>query len=207
MTHTLHRAGSRRSLSNDFPILAHVARGFNDQGSQEKLRRISEIFIKYTDLNFGCLTLGNRYSTSIPEIMKKIKVGCHAVFRDNESLTACMKELKQADIGLSIVVSGCFDIIKECCKKEYIKWHLTEYSLGIHGKTELLPSEPYLEIITMCGHSMVAKAHIDYLVKQIKKGKISYEDAGIGLAKPCVCGIFNPERAANILRRIVGESE
>ena len=103
------------------------------------------------------------------------------------------------------MVSGCFDLVDECCKAAGIRWHLKEYSLGFDGNIDRLPSEDYLHILTMCGHSMVAKPHIEYLAEQIKKDKISYEDAGRELAKPCVCGIFNPKRATELLRRIVTE--
>ena len=207
MTHTLHRVGEREDLERDFPILAHYAKGYNDIGSEDRLRKISEIFMKHTNLNYGCAVVGNRHSTDVDVIMEKIKVGAHAVFNNMEDLTACMKELKEADTGISIVVSGCFDLVEDCCKKAGIDWHLTEYSLGVHGKTDRLPSGPHLEIITMCGHSMVAKPHIDHMVKQIKKGKISYEDAGKELAKPCLCGIFNPERAAQVLKKMVEATE
>ncbi|MBW2148276.1 MAG: hypothetical protein JRI22_14765 [Deltaproteobacteria bacterium] len=204
MTHTLHRRGDRESLLEDFPILAHVAKGYNDENANERLRKISEIMMKHSDLNFGDGVVGDKYTTSIDNILAHLKVGTHTVFKDKESLTSCLKELKEADAGISVVVSGCFDVVHECCKEAGIRWHLTEYSLGVHGNTDLLPPEPYLEILTMCGHAMVAKNHVDHLIRQIKKGNISYEDAGRELAKPCLCGIFNPLRAAKILRKMAG---
>jgi len=206
MTHTLHRFGNRETLLEDYPILAHIARGHNDRHSEERLRKISEIFLKHTDLNYGCAVVGNKYTTDISEIFKNVRVGVHAVFKCPKALIACMKELKDADLGISIVVSGCFDIVDECCKMAGIEWHLREYSLGFHGNTSLLPEDPYLEILTMCGHGMVAKRHIDHLIKQIKKGKLTCERVGFELAKPCLCGIFNPHRAAQIVRLIVESS-
>jgi hypothetical protein len=144
----------------------------------------------------------NKYKNDVDEILKKMRVVTHAVFKDKESLTACMKELKETDLGISIFVSGCFDVVDECCKAAGIQWLLTEYSLGVHGRTDRLPPKPYLGILTMCAHAMVAKNHIDHLIRQIKKRKISYEDAGRELAKPCLCGIFNPKRTANLLRKM-----
>lgn len=98
-------------------------------------------------------------------------------------------------------------MVEECCKAAGIQWHLTEYSLGVYGNTDRLPPEPYLEILTMCGHGMVAKRHVEHIVKQIKMGKLTYERAGRELARPCICGIFNPYRAGKILRRLVNLSK
>lgn len=206
MTHTLHRRGDRESLLQDFPMLAIVARGHNDQDANEKLRKIAEIMLQHTDLNFGDGVTGSKYTAPVREIIANQKVLTHVLFRDKASLTACMKALKEADLGVSVVVSGCFDAVHECCEEAGIQWHLTELSLGIHGNKARLPSEPYLEILTMCGHAMVAKNHVDYLLDQVKKGKISCEEAGRELAKPCLCGIFNPERAAKLLDRMISLS-
>ena len=199
MTHTLHRRGDRDDLLQDYPMLAHVAMGYNDKGAGDRLRKIADIMLKYTDLNFGDPP-ANRYSASVEQVYDGLDKVVHCVFRDKESLTACMKELKELDAGISVIVSGCFDAVEECCDKAGIKWHLQEQSLGIHGATDKLPAEPYLEILTMCGHAMVAKNQVDHLIGRINKGKISFEQAGQELAKPCVCGIFNPERAARLLK-------
>jgi hypothetical protein len=43
MTHTLHRTGDIESLKKDFPMLTHVARGFNDVGAGERLKQMAEI--------------------------------------------------------------------------------------------------------------------------------------------------------------------
>ena len=72
-------------------------------------------------------------------------------------------------------------------------------SLGVWGKTELLPSKEVLEITTMCGHAMVAANWVEKMIEDIKKGKTTPEKAAEKLAKPCECGIFNPTRAAELL--------
>jgi len=203
MTHTLHRRGEKEELLQDFPMLALVAQRFNEQGARPKLQRIAEIMLKHSDINFGDCRV-NKFTTPVEEIKDNLSVVAHVVFRDKESLTACMRELKEADQGISVIVSGCFEAVEECCQKAGIKPHLTEFSLGVHGRTELLPEEPVLEILTMCGHAMVAKNQVTHLLERIRKGKITPEEAGQELAKPCVCGIFNPERAARLLGRLAG---
>jgi hypothetical protein len=183
-----------------------VAKGYNDDDANEKLRKVAEIMMKHSDLNFGDGTTGNQYSTDVEDILAKQRTITHTVFKDKASLIACMREIKEADVGISVVVSGCFDAVHECCKEAGVQWYLTEYSLGVHGATDLLPPEPHLEILTMCGHAMVAKNHVDHLIGQIKKGKISYEEAARELAKPCLCGVFNPARAEKLLAKMVEAS-
>jgi hypothetical protein len=121
MTHTLHRTGDLQSIKEDFPMLAHVARGFNDQGASPRLKQIALTMTKHTDLHFGDCKVGNKYQMDPTEIMDKLSVGCQVVFKDKESLIACMKELKEKDQGISIVVSGLFDEVFDCCNKAGIK--------------------------------------------------------------------------------------
>jgi hypothetical protein len=44
------------------------------------------------------------------------------------------------------------------------------------------------------------------MVEDIKKNKTTVEKAAIELAKPCLCGIFNPHRAAILLRKLTKET-
>jgi hypothetical protein len=41
------------------------------------------------------------------------------------------------------------------------------------------------------------------MVEDIKKKKITIRKAAIELAKPCLCGAFNPHRAAKLLRKMI----
>jgi hypothetical protein len=40
------------------------------------------------------------------------------------------------------------------------------------------------------------------MLEDIKKEKITIKKAAIGLAKPCLCGIFNPDRAVKWLQSL-----
>ncbi len=205
MTHTLHRTGDLESLREDFPMLAHVARGFNDKDAGPKLKQIAQIMTKYTDLHFGDCKVGNKYTMDPAEIMDKLTVGCQVVFKDKESLIACLKELKEKDIGISIVVSGLFDEVFDCCQKAGIKPPLIEFALGIHGNKKKLWPPEILDFVTMCGHGLVSGNLVKRMVENIKKNKITVEKAAIELAKPCLCGIFNPHRAAKLLSKLAGQ--
>ena len=136
MTHTLHRTGDVGSLKEDFPMLTHVARGYNDIGAGERLKQMAKIARKYTDLNFGDCKVANKFMMTPEEIMEKHTVGWQVVFKDKESLIACMKELNEKKVGISVVVSGLFDEVFECCQKAGIHPPLIEFALGIHGNKE-----------------------------------------------------------------------
>jgi hypothetical protein len=204
MTHTLHRTGDLESIKEDFPMLTHVARGFNDSGAGPRLKQIAQTMTKYTDLHFGDCKVGNKYIMNPAEIMEKLTVGCQVVFKDKESLIACMKELKEKNQGISIVVSGLFEEVFDCCNKAGLNPPLIEFALGVHGNTQKLWPPEILDFVTMCGHGLVSGSLVKKMVADIKKNKMTVEKAAFELAKPCLCGIFNPHRAAILLRKLVG---
>lgn len=202
MTHSLHRTGHIESLKEDFPMLTHVARGHNDIGAGERLKEMAKIARKYTDLNFGDCKVANKFMMPPEEIVEKHTVGWQVVFKDKESLIACMKELKEKDIGISVVVSGLFDEVFDCCEKAGVKPPLIEFALGIHGNKEKIWPPEILDFVTMCGHGLVSNNLVRKMMDEIKNNKIAIEEAAIELAKPCLCGIFNPHRAAKLLKKL-----
>jgi hypothetical protein len=58
----------------------------------------------------------------------------------------------------------------------------------------------------MCGHGMVSVNLIQKAIARIRAGKWTAEKAAENLFKPCMCGIFNPHRAAKILAQLARES-
>jgi len=208
MTHTLHRRGDNASLSEDYVMLIMPARGVNFDGSEEKMRQIWEVISHYEGElpNFGNASDGNSHRTTMEVLKKATSMIAHAVFRDRETLKACLKELKERDFGISVVISGLYEDVEKLCAEVDLSPHTVEHSLGIHGKTERLPDENILEITTMCGHAMVSPNLIAYLAAEIDEGKIAYEEAAKELSKMCDCGIFNPYRAEKLLRKMTSEA-
>lgn len=201
MTHTLHRKGDTQSLKEDYVVLIMPAQGVNVPGSDEKLKTLWEIFSHYNVVNFGNGNY-NKFTLSLEDLKTKKSMIGHAVFKDKETLGKFVKELKEADLGLSTVLSGLYDEVKGCCGSLGIKLHTVEHSLGVHGNTKKLPPENVLEIHTMCGHALIAPNLIEAMVEEIKKGKKTAEAAAEELARHCSCGIFNPYRAANLLKKM-----
>jgi hypothetical protein len=66
-----------------------------------------------------------------------------------------------------------------------------------------LPEDKYLELSTMCGHGMIGLNLIKDVIDRIKRKKVPLEEGAIILGKHCICGAFNMERAARLLKNFV----
>lgn len=201
MTHTLHRFGSSENLSNDYVILCMAAIGHNDtNGCMAKLSQFLEICMKYNPVNIGDMQVGNMYSHSTDEIVKNPKSIVHAVFTKLETVTEVLREIKEADLKMSVVVSGIHEEVIKAIHNAGLKNHTVNFSLGIWGKIETLPKEEVLEITTMCGHGLIPPDVVKMAIKEVSEGKTKAEDAAKQLAPNCACGVFNPNRTASLLK-------
>ena len=204
MSHTLHREGSKEGLARDFVVLAMPVQG-HTEGSGEKLRRFMDISRKYHPVNNGNSKAGNIYMEGGYERLRaETRDGgiCHAVFTSPEDLAGFLSELKQEDMGISIVVSGLMDVVGECCHRVGLHPHTVNMSLGIYGRREKLVPDDVREVTTMCGHGMVTGDLVMSMVKRIQSGHLTPEEASKELAALCVCGIYNTERSAELLDRM-----
>ena len=206
MTHTLHRVGSEENLREDYVILAMPSKDINHEGSGPKLQEIIRICLKQGAVKAGDARLGNEYhqgglETMINNIEDRAVVT--AVFNDPDKLVGALKEIKERDFGMSIVVSGLFDRVKDCGHKSGLKVHTVNTSLGRWGATHKLPDTGVMEIQSMCGHGMVSVNLVLDTIEQVKKGGMSLEDAAERLFRPCQCGIFNTDRAKKLLKAMM----
>jgi len=205
MTHMLHRQGTVENLAEDYPVLTIRARGYND-GSLWRMQRVLEMASRYPIANFGDIKNGAKFQVPLDDILTSSDENLpilHMVFTNRDDLAQFMKDLKTADLGISVVVSGLFEEIFRCCRKAGITPHTANYALGVLGRTERLPSREALEIATMCGHSLVPGGLVEKLMADVREGKVSPQKAAQKLAKNCLCGIFNPTRAEKILELLV----
>jgi hypothetical protein len=201
----LHRMGSDGSLSKDFVVLMMPSKDINHEGSAVKLRRFFKLALENHAVKIGDCRLGNQYHQGgLDEVVDNVqdRAVIHAVFETREGLLRMLKALKKEDLGLSVVVSGLFDRVWECCREAGLEIHTINQSLGRWGRTDLLPPEPILHLNTMCGHGMVATGLIEKIIEDVRKGILTCEEAAEKLFKPCMCGIFNPHRAAALLREL-----
>jgi len=206
MTHTLHRRGSARSLSEDYVILILKAIGINDEGNAPKVQEFLRIALRHKPVNIGSALKGGMIDKPEEVINIANNIG-HAVFDNPEAVTTFLKDLKQANLGLSIVVSGIFEKVDECLDKAGLKHHTANFSLGIWGRTDKLPDDDILEITTMCGHALISPNLVKEMARAIKSGTKTPEEAAKMLMPQCTCGVFNPTRAARLLAKIAEKDE
>lgn len=210
MTHTLHRLGTDTSLlEEDFVVLMMPSKDINHAGSAPKLRQFFQLALKAGAIKIGDCRSGNEYyQGGVEKILENVedRAVVHAVFKDREALIELLKMLKKADLGLSVVVSGLFDRVAECCHRSGLAPHSINQSLGRWGATQKLPATGVQEIHAMCGHGMISVNLILKMVARVKAGKTTAGKAAEQLFKPCMCGIFNPHRAAVLLTRLAEEA-
>ena len=207
MTHTLHRRGSAESLSEDYVVLMLRAIGVNDTDYVPKLQEFLRICLRHNPVNIGCETKGSMYEYTPEEIIADVHGDTHAVFDNPQAVSRVLKDLKGADLGLSVVVSGIYKTVDECLEEAGLKHHTANFSLGIWGKTEKLPGDEILEITTMCGHGMIATNLVKAIIEEVSAGRKTPDEAARALTPNCTCGIFNPARTARLLAKAAGKKQ
>jgi hypothetical protein len=204
MTHTLHRRETDAIGEKDFVMLCMASQKFNDQGAGEKLKQIFTLLLdlnpdNIADDNLGGIFTGETPETILHHMNDKAYVG--VAFTEEAKLKEALRRLKEADLGISVVVSGHFEIVFRLLKEVGLKPHTVNMSLGTFGKTEILPKKEVLEITCMCGHGMVSSKHVDAVFRKVKSSKMTPDEGGKDLARSCTCGIFNPKRAEKLIAK------
>ncbi len=207
MTHSLHREGTIDSLEKDYTLFIYPARGFNYDGSGPKTRRLVEILYPMRPANMIVSTLRkNLYSGVRPEeVLESIKDGVkvYCVFTSQEELKETLIRMKEKDEGISITVSGLIDRVREIAAEIGLHPHTINLSLGIHGRTDLLPPPDIRQFTTMCGHGMVSPQLVRDVLRRVKSGKLDTWEGSLVLAGPCICGIYNPYRSKELMEDLI----
>jgi hypothetical protein len=147
----------------------------------------------------------NLYSGVCPEkVLDSIKEGCRvfSVFNSREKIKKLLERFKTADLGISIIVSGLIDKMRDIAAEVGLSPHTINLSLGVHGKAHTLPPADIRQFTTMCGHGMVAPNLVRDVVRKVRTQKINSWDGSLMLAKPCSCGIYNPYRSQELLNEM-----
>jgi hypothetical protein len=207
MTHSLHREGSIDSLGRDYVLFIFPARGFNYTGSTPKVRRLMEFAYQSGPSNALVSSLRrNLYSGVRPdEILDSLKDGdrAYAVFNSKHKIREVLQRIKAADEGISIIVSGLIERVKEMTDEMGIDPHTINVSLGILGNTGKLPAPDLRQYTTMCGHGMISPNLVRDVIRKVKTGKMSAWEGSLAMVQPCVCGIVNPHRSEELLKETV----
>lgn len=207
MTHSLHREGTSDSLERDYALFIYPARGFNYKGSGPKVHHIMELLYLKGPSNMIVSTLRRNLYSGVrqEEMLESIQDGAriYCVFNTREKLKEALSGIKKLDEGISVVVSGLSDQVREIAAEIGLNPHTINLSLGIHGRTDRLPPPDIRQFTTMCGHGMIAPALVRDVIRRVKRGSLNLWDGSLILAAPCTCGIYNPHRSQEMLQELV----
>jgi hypothetical protein len=191
------------SLANDFVFIVRVAMGINSAGAGDKMQRIAQILTEVGPSNIGSANLGSNTAAGL--IPKQIVdgaprcTGLNAVFYGREKAREALRRLKEADVGLSVTVSGLIGEVFSIGREVGLEPHTVNLSLGVHGRTELLPEATVLDLTTMCGHAMVS-ANLARKSLADASHPATIRESCRRMGAVCTCGIFSLERGEELLR-------
>lgn len=204
MTHSLHRAGSKESLQDDYVWQVYPSPGINDFDVPNRLQKVIDIVTQVGSPNWGDVYTGCTAKVPVDQIRQGLRDGSklRGVLTSKRQVNQFLQSMKEADIGFSVVISGLIGDILDACRQTGLKPHTVNLSLGVWGKKELLPDENVLEITTMCGHHMISPQIVEKSISDLRRGK-KIEKAVEDITKMCACGIFNNIRAQRLIREQV----
>ena len=212
MSHSAHRLGTKEEFTKDYVVFVKPARGIDDVDEKtkaetmRKTKELADIAIKLNPVNLGRSKVGCiEGGVDFHEIADSSLNGFMTVFKEKNKVVEVLKAFKEKDYEFSIVASGLTEDFFDICKTVGLKPHTILFTVGIWGKTELLPSEDHLKITTLCGHHMVSSRMVDHYVEEIRNGSITAEEAARKMVKPCTCGIFNTSKTADVLTKMASK--
>ena len=207
MTNTLHRQGTVEELKEDYVIFATTAKAITREGSAPKLQEFMRICLKHNPINNAIDKKGHvlQDDMDVGELISGMQdgAGAAAVFTDLNTLRDVVAELVEADLGISINVSGLLDGVQECCRRSGTERHSVEQSLGFWGSTDLLPERGILKFNTLCGHGLVSFNLIRKMIEYVRLRRLTPGQAARVMGKCCECGVFNTDRAEMLLERML----
>ena len=203
MTHSLHRSGDIESQKKDFVWFMYQTKGVNDVNIKPKALEFIAVAEAVGSENWGDVKTGPKLRYPIEEIKNNLsdKSRIRGIFTRREQVVEFLKQIKEKDLGMSVIISGVLSEVIPACKEAGVTPHSINYSLGVWGKKDNLPNDTTLSITTMCGHHMIPPKFVDHVMKRVKKGKLTPEEGAKKLAEFCYCGIFNHVRCADIIQK------
>ncbi len=201
MTHTLHRQGAIDSLRGDYVWLMYQSQGINDTNIKPKAQEFIAAAEAVGCENWGDVKSGSILELGVDYVKEHVsdRSRLRGVFTSREQVAEFLRQIKEREVGLSVVISGLLDEVLPACEEAGVTPHTINYSFGVWGKKELLPGDDVLAMTTMCGHHQVSPALVQRMQRLVRAGKLSPERAARQLACYCPCGIFNHVRAAKLL--------
>ena len=135
MSHSLHRCGTEENLQNDYTFYARASRYVNREGCGPKLRKIFNLMLSEKVVNFGHAERNMNASRDPKDYAAVLDTayGVSGCFSDKKVLKSFLKKYKEADTGISLVVSGLIDEIVNIAKEIDLKPHTAFLSPKVSG--------------------------------------------------------------------------
>ncbi len=221
MTHTLHRlysdlVGSDHASGKedgeppgDYIVMIMACQGFNESGSAPKLRKALDILAAHDPVNMANGEDGIFTGVTPTQLRNDIEETSYvaAAYDQPEQLVQALSQLKEADLGLSVVVTGNPQQTWPLIERADLRPHTVNVSLGVHGRVDNLP-EPDIQALTMmCGHGLITPQLAKNRAAAVNAGDITPEEGAREMAGMCTCGVFNTAVARAILREYLGRNE
>lgn len=205
MTHSLHRTGSVEDLKGDYVFIIRTSRNINRVGSEPYMRRMAEILSSVGPSNMGSTDIGNTMACGLTsaEFIEKAwgAKGVYCVFSSKDKAREALRQIREADLGLCVTVGALIDEMWDIGRELDLPPHTVNLSLGVMGRTELLPEEKILDMTTMCGHATISQSLVKKMIEDVRTGRATLEQAANVMGEPCACGIFNLDRACAFLAK------
>jgi hypothetical protein len=205
MTHTLNRTGlSEKRAGEEIVVLCMVH--YKERGEKDtEMQEMARILMKYNPNNFigSPLGLKEEQLVSMASTMDILT----GVYTEKHDVVEMIKEIRSEKLGISVVISALFSDVRDICDAAGLTEHTYNCSIGVFGRTEKLPHEHVMAIMTQCGHGLVSPFYVDDVVKRMRKGKLTPQEGADLLSKPCVCGIVNKKRTGEILSKLARKKD
>lgn len=209
MTHSLHRSGSIESQKKDFCWFMYQTKGVNDKNVKPKMLVYIEAAEKQGSENWGDVKTGPITRFNAEEIKNNLtdKSRIRGVFTKPEQVIGFLKEVKEADLDQSCIITGVLSEVIPCCKQAGVTPHSINFSLGVWGNKGILPDEDTLAITTMCGHHMIPPKFVNYIINEVESGRMSAKQGADKLSSFCYCGIFNQVRCEELIKEKIEKKD
>jgi hypothetical protein len=201
MTHTLYRAGTPESQAEEVCWLAYSTKGVNDDNFPETAKHLLQAVEESGDVaNWGDTKIGTLRTMPSEEIKAKLLQNSRlrGAFSHPRAAVKFLKILKKKELNQSILLSGVITDLVRICKEAGVTPCYANMSLGVFGNLSKVTDPKTLSITTMCGHHRIPPKYVQALQHDVDQGRMTAEEAADKLSNICMCGVFNPERAAGI---------
>jgi len=210
MTHSLHRALPATANQQDFVLLLTPSDQFSIRAARRAMSTLIADVQRAGPANVGSYGAGSVCGGTAWENVRRaiIQDGrLRCCFASAEELAELLRAIADRDLGVSVVVAGVRDHVLEVLDRANLAPHTENRSCGIHGLGPTTAAPWVRAITSQCGHGMITPQLVEHAAGQLASGEWTEKEAIEALARPCVCGIFNPVVSAEILEDTLAERD